>query len=419
MTSPEDSIYDLIIIGGGLSGLSLAESLPTLSILILEAQDYVGGRVCSNQLKGVYAELGAIFPFNPARPSDPDGLLPTRPLGMYENGLLYLGRDPFEILCNANRGSTFDFSLLTSFASPHLSLLNGSLKIPNESFGDLKSFPDRVKNQIDAFHRVIHPASAHLYSRAIVGDALVNWPCLFNEEPNSTIVNILLEKLGDRVTLRTGCLVSQVSPKPCGLIEVNYQNNSVNLSAKSRLCAITTPGKQMLGILQNFLSANYGFYRDVAYASGMVCAVAVEESSELPRLIVSTDQAWSSMIPLTRGGRTILHFYITGANAVSLWSSADDEIVNELMESIRSISLVEKHLGATVRRWREVGPILSEQLKASYYPKHYRLAQNLWFAGEMALYTPSAPLSYGMAAAIMAGKMIASDILTAQMPVKG
>jgi hypothetical protein len=119
------------------------------------------------------------------------------------------------------------------------------------------------------------------------------------------------------------------------------------------------------------------------------------------------------MIPLTRRGKTILHFYITGSQAVSLWSSSDVEIVRKLGESIRSIGLVERFFGATVRRWRELGPILSEQLRLSYYPKHYRLAHNLWFAGEMALYTPSSPLSYGMSAAIKAGKMIASDILSA------
>ena len=89
MSTIEDSQYDLIIAGVGLSGLSLASSLPNHSILILEAEDYVGGRACSHHLDGVFAELGAIFPFIPARPSDPDFIPPPKPLGLHENSVVY------------------------------------------------------------------------------------------------------------------------------------------------------------------------------------------------------------------------------------------------------------------------------------------------------------------------------------------
>ena len=88
MTLHEASHYDLIIVGGGLSGLSLASYLPTYSILILEAEDFIGGRVRSHQLEDVYAELGAIFPFMHPRLSDFDCNSPVKPVGLYENGIL-------------------------------------------------------------------------------------------------------------------------------------------------------------------------------------------------------------------------------------------------------------------------------------------------------------------------------------------
>ena len=413
MTLHEASHYDLIIVGGGLSGLSLASYLPTYSILILETEDFIGGRVRSHQLENVYAELGAIFPFRQARLSDFDCNSPVKPVGLYENGILYLGKDPLDALQNANPGSSLDIELLKSFANPYISLLNGTLRIPNQHFGALHRFSDHITRQIDAFHRVIHPEHAGLYSPAIVGHCLVDWPCIFDRDPNSSFVNRIVEGLGERVTVRTGCRVNHVSPDQYGQIVVQYRRGSNSLSAGSRLCAITAPGNQMLGILKDFQSSNLGFYRNVEYASGIVCAIVVDEAPELPRYIVSPDQVWSSIIPLTRGGKTILHCYITGSQATSLWNSSDNEIIHILTKSMHSVGIARKTLDAIVQRWPKLGPILSEQLKLSYYPQHFRLARNLWFAGEMALYTPTSPLSYGMAAAVKAGRMIASDILSA------
>lgn len=62
-------IYDCIVIGSGVSGLQCAHSLitdhgvPTENVLVLEANDYVGGRVrqMSDFIKGVHVDVGAEF----------------------------------------------------------------------------------------------------------------------------------------------------------------------------------------------------------------------------------------------------------------------------------------------------------------------------------------------------------------------
>lgn len=66
---PTDRVYDVVIIGSGLSGLQCGWSLinqhhvPPERILVLEAQDYVGGRVkqVSEFVKGAKIEVGAEF----------------------------------------------------------------------------------------------------------------------------------------------------------------------------------------------------------------------------------------------------------------------------------------------------------------------------------------------------------------------
>ena len=62
-------IYDCIVIGSGVSGLQCAYSLttkhqiPTENVLVLEANDYIGGRVrqMSDFVKGVHVDVGAEF----------------------------------------------------------------------------------------------------------------------------------------------------------------------------------------------------------------------------------------------------------------------------------------------------------------------------------------------------------------------
>lgn len=56
--------YDVIIVGAGIAGLAAARKLQesgVTSFLILEAQDYLGGRIKSDQLFGSRLELGAEF----------------------------------------------------------------------------------------------------------------------------------------------------------------------------------------------------------------------------------------------------------------------------------------------------------------------------------------------------------------------
>lgn len=60
----ESKIYDVVIGGGGISALytsyKLKKIFPKLSILILEKNDYLGGRIKSSQIAGQSVDLGAL-----------------------------------------------------------------------------------------------------------------------------------------------------------------------------------------------------------------------------------------------------------------------------------------------------------------------------------------------------------------------
>ena len=55
------SMYDLIVVGGGISGLSVAAHLPKeaqLSVLCLEARSRLGGRAHTKVIEGIPIDLG-------------------------------------------------------------------------------------------------------------------------------------------------------------------------------------------------------------------------------------------------------------------------------------------------------------------------------------------------------------------------
>ncbi len=58
-------VYKVIVIGGGLSGLSAAEqlvqSVKDLEVVVLEAQERVGGRTYSVQVNNAWFDLGGMW----------------------------------------------------------------------------------------------------------------------------------------------------------------------------------------------------------------------------------------------------------------------------------------------------------------------------------------------------------------------
>src|SRR5437762_3278954 len=57
------SVYDVVIVGAGLAGLSAAYALRDRRVLVLEREALAGGRVLTRSSHGVAYDLGAVFGF--------------------------------------------------------------------------------------------------------------------------------------------------------------------------------------------------------------------------------------------------------------------------------------------------------------------------------------------------------------------
>src|SRR5689334_21375474 len=58
----DDNLFDCIVIGAGVSGLTVAHDLQPLKVVVLEGANRIGGRVCTNRTTfGMPVELGAEY----------------------------------------------------------------------------------------------------------------------------------------------------------------------------------------------------------------------------------------------------------------------------------------------------------------------------------------------------------------------
>src|SRR3981189_3818949 len=81
-----DNTYDVVVVGAGMGGLTAARALAEagLKVLVVEAQDRIGGRIWTRHVGDEAIELGAEFIHG--RPPELWALIDEAGLGTYEGG---------------------------------------------------------------------------------------------------------------------------------------------------------------------------------------------------------------------------------------------------------------------------------------------------------------------------------------------
>jgi monoamine oxidase len=162
MTGAPQEPYDVLIIGAGIAGLTAARTLAESGkcVLILEAQDRIGGRILTRHLHGETIELGAEFLH---------GLPPELWALIEEAGLATYEREGTQ-LC-------FEDGTLTNCPDSHddaFQLLEGleDLTAPDLSFAaylDRQHVPAEDRPQIIGFVEGFNAADHHLASAKALG----------------------------------------------------------------------------------------------------------------------------------------------------------------------------------------------------------------------------------------------------------
>lgn len=125
--------YDIIIVGGGIAGLTAAYYLDDFDVLLLEMQEHVGGRASSGQYKTISFARGAEYLGKPEEPLEE----------MIEELGLVLREIPAPADVTYHRGK-FYFGELGK----------AELLIKNSSFNTLIRFSSRIASLYDAYDEI-------------------------------------------------------------------------------------------------------------------------------------------------------------------------------------------------------------------------------------------------------------------------
>jgi len=377
----------LVIIGGGISGLSLAyfllERKPSLDIVILESQKKAGGKIWTDKVDGFLCEGGV------------NGFLDNRPMTLELVSKLTL--TPLRSSENARKRFIFSDGKLhrlpespISFFSSNLLSLSGRLRILWEIFapkgnGDDETLAEFAKRRLgrEAFEKLIDPMASGIYAGDPEKMSLKScFPKIYDLEQRygsliramiklqkdakktgkkvgagpggiltsffdgmETMINTLTRILGER--LRTGSQAVSVDKK--GDNHIVYLSDGANIEAGAVVFASPAfeTSKMIKGIDKNLSSTlDEIFYPSIS----VVCLGYKRERIKLPldgfgflipnregRKILGT--LWDSSIFPNRApeGYVLLRTMLGGVRKSALAMENENKLISLVMDELRDI----------------------------------------------------------------------------------
>jgi protoporphyrinogen oxidase len=369
--------FEVVIVGGGVAGLSTARSLGVGRVLVLEQAASLGGRVLTLERSWGAIDLGACFAFRP-------GLLPA-------------GAAPPGERCE-ERG-------------PIGALLGDELLFDGTARGLLEraSPADRPALEQALFHQ-IHPGRMRDYSEARRADALVDWYPDHWRAGNGALVRGYAAGLAAEVWL--GARVEALDERPSE-VRVTLERNGALTELSARAVVVATPATVARRLVRASEPGCREFLESVRYGRYTVVAFELEAATLEPdfRFIMTPGRDVTLVMQQAsadRRKRALLCYYDDAA-AARTDALSDAALVDATRRELLPLAQTGLRLEgarATVQRWELSGTILDERRLALYRPEHARATPRIFLSGDYVSETPG--WGYGMDDAVASGKATAT-----------
>lgn len=176
------NLFDVVIVGAGLAGLSAARDLSDLRVLVLEKEDRLGGRVRTRNRDGLHIDLGAVFGYDPAwvEPAATDTRItqtaPEEGIGLFADGKVLYASDSYRLIQRLNLGTARECELHAYYAS---------------ECRDLDRLSPHSHRLLQAFFNVVHPGAMADYLPGRRCDAFTTWEFSQHQRGNGALVDCL------------------------------------------------------------------------------------------------------------------------------------------------------------------------------------------------------------------------------------
>lgn len=387
--------YDVIIVGGGLAGMAAANELKSKKVLLIEKEDYLGGRVLTASYQDKYFyDLGAVFALyeeNIEQLAITDELIPqVEDMSIYMNGAHYSGATPkacFEKIPNMDSEAIFkikDWKNLIQTDSLAYDICNTLVK---------SVFPTSLNHYNDEMYFFVWERhnSAHF------------------KEGNQVVAHKLKN---DQVNYALNSKVLNVSDNN-QMVSVSYLQDNQTQTVTAGKAIVATPSSIALNIIDsvNVNSESKAFLNGVAYAPYHSIAVGVEMSNLTPDL--------SYVIPINKGFGSVLKQDFPDSNfTIFQLYIADDDFTffkDSLDIYAKTIDLIEEIWQIDTSKikfydtylWQNAGVLINDHYTKNWSPAALQPSKNVYLAGD---YTMFNSIPYGMAPAITSGMDAAAKI---------
>jgi protoporphyrinogen/coproporphyrinogen III oxidase len=395
---------DVVIVGGGIAGLSAAWRLRHRDVLLLEAADRLGGRMRSDPCGDYWLNYGAhLFP-------GPGSLVDTmaRECGLETVPVpgSMMGLAVGSTVLNRGRVETYPFRLPLSLRD-RIAFARAGVKIqravaryePRHDFEDDRTFgeflgplPPRVRA---IFSCAAHRATAEL-DELSAGCGIGLFALVWGGKGSLIARNLLGgggrlpaalgRELGERA--RTGCRVHAVRPDGSDLV-VHHDGGEV--AARHVIVAAQAPYAAPLvaPVAERAADAlsrlSYGAFVSVAVETCETTAMPYDDVYAMATPGRAFDMFTNQAHVLRGGGRRrdggSLMLFSGGHAAAALMRESDDAIAERFLADLRELYPGTRVAGARVHRW-ELGNVYARPGRGRLQAELERPHENLHLAGD-------------------------------------
>jgi hypothetical protein len=329
-TEKSDSMYDVIIVGGGIAGLSAAENLKQFKVLILEKEDMFGGSLGKRQyiptLNYKENRLFLSFPMLnylnlPIDITSYSKLQVNGLVGILDHGKIHYGNSPLECL-NKLELTNNEKSSLISFqqGKPNIRFSKRLLRILN----------NLQKNSLININLL---PSNNLFP----GFVLINIPKSFLIKAGSSLVKSLLSRsFATKITNANVISVEEINDRQ---VKVEYIKNKEKHTFFAKYVMVSTPSNIAAKIIKPMPNKTKSFLDQWKYKKAIIVTIGLKTNNLKDFSYICTPGlSMQNILKASYLDNTIIisaKFMGYSRN----WNKSDQYLINETIATLKQLNI--------------------------------------------------------------------------------